>query len=122
MNRTRRPIVAVIGPSDASAGELETAAQVGRLVAGQGWVLLTGGRGGVMEAASRGADEVGGLVIGILPGTSAAEANAHAHIPIVTGLGEARNAVIALTAAGIIAVGKGYGTLAEVGFALRLAT
>lgn len=120
MYRERPFIVGVIGPSDASGEELEIAVRVGQLVAEQGWVLITGGRGGVMEAASRGAAEAGGLVIGILPGTTAGEANPYVRVPVVTGLSEARNAVIALTASGLIAVGKGYGTLAEIGFALKL--
>lgn len=120
MYDNRSPIIAVLGPSDASPRDIEIAAQVGRLIAGNGWALITGGRGGVMEAASRGAAEAGGLVIGVLPGTSARQANPYVHIAIVTGLSEARNAVIALTATALIAVGKGYGTLAEIAFALKL--
>jgi uncharacterized protein (TIGR00725 family) len=120
LDHARRPLIAVIGPSDASRGELKLAAQVGSLIARSDWVLVTGGRSGVMEAASRGAAEAGGLVIGVLPGESADQANPYVHVPVVTGLSEARNAVIALTAAAVIAVGKGYGTLAEIGFALKL--
>ncbi len=120
MNHARRLLIAVIGPSEANRQELKLARQVGELIARNEWVLITGGRGGVMEAASRGAAEAGGLVIGILPGNSADQANRHVHVPLATGLSEARNAVIALSAAAVIAVGKGYGTLAEIGFALKL--
>lgn len=116
----RSTIVAVIGPSDAGPAELQAAARAGRLIAEKGWILITGGRGGVMEAASRGAAEAGGLVVGILPGITAEQANPYVRVPIVTGLAEARNAVIALTASALIAIGKGYGTLAEIGFALKL--
>ncbi|GMV97419.1 MAG: hypothetical protein AMXMBFR83_17770 [Phycisphaerae bacterium] len=120
MSQRRKTMIAVIGPSQADGALLETARLVGQAIARQEWVLVTGGRGGVMEAASRGADQAGGLVLGILPGTSAEEANPHVAVPIVTGLSEARNAVLVLTADALIAVGRGYGTLSEIGLALKL--
>jgi uncharacterized protein (TIGR00725 family) len=74
---------------------------------------------GVMEHASRGAQSVGGLTIGLLPTDSVADANAYIDIAIATGLGHARNAILARTADGVIAIGGGLGTLSEVALALR---
>lgn len=113
------PLVAVIGGGTCSAAEAAIAEEVGRLLAQAGAVLLTGGRGGVMEAASRGAAQAGGLVVGILPGEDASDANPWVALPIVTGLGEARNAVLMRTAQAVIAVGGEYGTLSEIAFALK---
>jgi len=112
--------VAVIGPSDASERELALASDVGRLLAEAGCIVYTGGLGGVMEAASRGARDAGGLTVGILPGPDASAANAFVAVPVATGMGEARNVVLIRSAEAVIAVGKGYGTLSEIGFALRL--
>jgi hypothetical protein len=72
-----------------------------------------------MEAASRGAREAGGLVVGILPGTQAADANPHVEVPIATGMGDARNAILANTAEGFVAVAGSWGTLSEIAFALK---
>jgi uncharacterized protein (TIGR00725 family) len=115
----RARIVAVIGPGVCDAALAERARQVGRGLAERGCVVLTGGLGGVMEAASRGAAEGGGLVIGLLPGAEPADANAHVAVAIATGVGEARNAILACTAEALVAVGGGYGTLSEIAFALR---
>ena len=82
-------------------------------------MLITGGLEGVMAAASRGAHEAGGLVIGVLPGPFAAEANPYVSVAVATGLGDARNAVLANTAEAFIAVGGAYGTLSEIAFALK---
>jgi uncharacterized protein (TIGR00725 family) len=114
----RRTIVAVIGGSEASPAEIEAAAEVGRLVAKKGWALATGGLTGVMEAASRGASEAGGLVIGIVPQKEPSAANRYVELAIATGMGHARNAIIVNTAAALIAVGGKYGTLSEVALAL----
>lgn len=82
-------------------------------------MIITGGRGGVMEAASAGAASVGGTVIGILPGDSREQANPHVGIPIITGMGEARNVIIARTADAMIALSGEFGTLSEIAFALK---
>lgn len=116
----KRPIVAVIGAAEASAREKKIAREVGALVAAEGWVLVTGGLGGVMEEASRGAHEGGGLVVGILPQGSAAKANPFVGIPIATNMGHARNVIIAHTADALIAIGGGMGTLSEIAIALKL--
>jgi hypothetical protein len=112
------PYVGVVGASHATA-ELEAAAeQVGALLAQAGAVVITGGRGGVMAAASRGAHEAGGTAIGLLPGTSRSEANEWVTIALPTGLGELRNGLIVRAADVLIAVGGAYGTLSEVALAL----
>jgi uncharacterized protein (TIGR00725 family) len=113
------PYVALAGPSAASPEELRAAEQVGRALARAGAVLLTGGLGGAMEAACRGAAEAGGLTVGILPGAERAAANPHVAVAIATGLGELRNGLLVRAADALIAVGGGYGTLSEIALALR---
>jgi hypothetical protein len=116
----RRLPVGVIGPNEASITELATAEAIGRGVAGLGLPLICGGRGGCMEAAARGAAEAGGLVIGILPAADWLSANDHVHVPIATGLGEARNAIIASACFALVAVGAGHGTLSEMALGLKM--
>lgn len=115
----RRTPIAVIGPAQASEEELALAEEVGRLLAERGAVLICGGRGGVMEAACRGAADAGGLTVGILPGSDPEAANPFVRLSLATGLGEARNAILMTAASAVIAVGGGYGTLSEIGFALK---
>ena len=117
---TTDPHIAVVGPGDADRAAEEAAYEVGRLLAEAGAVVVTGGLGGTMTAASRGAKDGGGATVGILPGSSRAEANEFVDIAITTGLGEARNTIIVRTADGLIAIGGGFGTLSEIGFALKL--
>lgn len=112
-------IIAVIGGADCTPAEAASAETIGRLLAEAGAVLVCGGRGGVMAAACRGAKSAGGLTIGILPGVDAGDANPWVDVPIVTGLGEARNAVVVRSADAVIAVGGAYGTLSEIAFALK---
>ena len=95
------------------------AEEVGRGLAEQGVALICGGLGGVMEAACRGARSAGGLTIGILPGDNRHAANSYVDIPIVTGMGYARNVIIARSAQAIIAVDGSYGTLSEIAHALQ---
>jgi uncharacterized protein (TIGR00725 family) len=108
--------VAVIGPGDEPT---VAAAEVGRLIAERGAVLVCGGRGGAMEAACRGAKEAGGLTVGILPGSDRSEANPFVDVVLPTGLGEARNALVVGAADAVIAIGGGYGTLSEIALALK---
>jgi len=112
-------IIAVIGGADCTPAEAAAAETVGRLLAEAGAVLVCGGRGGVMAAACRGAKSAGGLTIGILPGVDARDANPWVDVPIVTGLGEARNTIVVRSADAVIAVGGAYGTLSEIAFTLR---
>jgi uncharacterized protein (TIGR00725 family) len=111
--------VAVVGPGDATATEEGTAEEVGRLLADAGAVVVTGGRGGVMAAACRGARERGGRTVGLLPGT---DRDSEAEIALPTGLGEGRNVLVVRAADAVVAVGGGYGTLSEIALALRLGT
>lgn len=111
--------IAVCGPNQADPSLLALAHAVGKGVAQAGAALICGGLGGVMEAASRGAREADGVTIGILPSADAHTANPFILIPIATGLGEARNAVLINSADAVIAVGGGWGTLSEIAFARR---
>lgn len=111
--------VGVIGAASCSPEVSRVAREVGREVARQGAVLLCGGRGGVMEESARGAREAGGTVIGILPGKDREGANPYLTCSIVTGMGDARNAIIARSSHGVIALPGGYGTLSEIGLALK---
>ena len=96
------------------------AEEVGRLLAGRGCVVVTGGLGEVMAAAHRGAKDAGGTTLAIVPGEKHAEANAWADHIVVTGVGHARNLAVAASGHAVIAVGGGNGTLAEIAFALLL--
>jgi len=117
-----RLLIGVIGGSWCSTEEAEWAVVVGRLLAEQGAVLLCGGLGGVMEAAARGAKEAGGLTVGILPGADATEANPYVEVPLATGMGEMRNALLVRAAQAVIAIGGGWGTLSEIALAQRIQT
>lgn len=112
-----RPLIAVIGGSTCSPEEAAWATAVGRLVAERGAVLVCGGLGGVMAAAARGAKQGGGLTVGILPGSDPADANPSIDVPIATGLGEMRNALLIRAADAVIAIGGGWGTLSEIALA-----
>lgn len=116
----RKPIIGVIGASQPSAEGLQMAEIVGREVASRGAVLVCGGLGGVMEAASKGAAEAGGDVMGILPGADNSSANPYVTLPVPTNMGHARNVIIAHTADALIAVEGEYGTLSEVAISLKL--
>lgn len=112
--------IAIIGPSECSSAESEDAFKIGAKLAARGAVLVCGGGSGVMEAASRGAHSENGVVIGILPGNDHTAGNPYLTYSIATGLGEARNAIIARTADVLIAVGGEYGTLSEIALAMKM--
>lgn len=111
--------VAVIGAGDASAEEYQTARALGAALASLGAVVICGGYGGVMEGAARGATEAGGLTVGILKGRDPGEANPWIALPLPTGLGEARNALVVGSAEAVVAVGGGWGTLSEIALARK---
>ncbi len=116
-----RRLIAVIGESTISHPNLGVLAEeIGRRIAEAGYGLICGGLGGVMEAACRGARGAGGLTVGILMGSEAADANPYVDVAIPTGAGQMRNVIIVLAAQAVIAVGGGTGTLSEIGHALRL--
>lgn len=115
----RKTIIAVIGAGSPSAEEAAIAEEVGREIARQGASLICGGLGGIMEAACRGAALEGGLTIGILPGDNPTAANPYVQVPIVTGIGNARNVAVVRSARAVIAVGGRYGTLSEIAHALQ---
>jgi uncharacterized protein (TIGR00725 family) len=111
--------IAVVGASKATERDMQDAEAVGRLLGERGAYVVCGGRGGVMAAASKGCSEVGGTVIGMLPGDDRSDANEWVSVAIPTGLGELRNGLIVRTADVLIAVGGSYGTLSEVALALQ---
>jgi len=117
---SRTPYVAVVGPSEASPAELHTAEEVGAGLAAAGAVVVTGGLGGVMEAACRGARSRRGRTLGILPGDDRDAANGWVEIAVATGLGELRNGLVVRAADAVVAIGGGHGTLSEVALALKL--
>ncbi len=112
--------IGVLGPGTASAQTLAVAEEVGAEIARRGAVLVCGGLDGVMAAAARGANRAGGLTVGILPGIDAQEANEYIDLPIVTGMGEARNVLVVRSSNAVIAIAGSYGTLSEIAFALKL--
>jgi uncharacterized protein (TIGR00725 family) len=116
----RTPYVAVVGPGDASPPELQAAEEVGAGLAAAGAVVVTGGLGGVMEAACRGARSRHGTTLGILPGEDRDAANGWVQVAIATGLGELRNGLVVRAADALVAIGGGHGTLSEVALALKL--
>jgi uncharacterized protein (TIGR00725 family) len=121
-DRSRRPVIGVMGAGGCDEATAAGAEEVGRLVAESGAVLLCGGRGGVMEAAARGAKQAGGLTVGILPGRNARETapNSYIDVAIFTGMGDGRNWINACSSDAIVAVAGGYGTLSEIALALKL--
>ena len=111
--------ISVIGASNCSAKESKLAEEVGRELARRGAVVICGGLNGVMEAVCRGAKSAGGLTVGILPGNNRRDANTYVDIPIITGIGYARNSIVAKSGQAVIAVGGKYGTLSEIAYALQ---
>ncbi len=112
-------IIAVIGDSSCSLEEAKLAETVGQLLAQRSVTLICGGLGGVMEAVCRGAKSKGGLTVGILPGEDPGTANPWVDVPVVTGIGEARNVAVVKSAQAVIAIGGRYGTLSEIAHALK---
>lgn len=114
------PVIAVVGSGHPDTDVEALAEALGREIAKAGLWLVCGGLGGVMEAASRGARDTGGMTIGLLPGTERQEANPYIELPIVTGLGEGRNLLVVRNADAVIAVGGEWGTLSEIALARKI--
>jgi uncharacterized protein (TIGR00725 family) len=117
--RLAQPI-GIIGPSDGGPLECAAAFDIAFHLSKAGITLVCGGRGGVMEAASRGASEAGGCMIGLLPDNDISQANAYLTVALPTGMGEMRNALIARSCFGLIAIGGGLGTISEMALGLKL--
>jgi uncharacterized protein (TIGR00725 family) len=114
-----RKFIGVIGASQPPDELLPIAEKVGEEIAKRGGILICGGMGGIMESACKGAKRSGGLTVGILPTITRDSANPYIDIPIVTGIGYARNIIVVLSSEAIIAIGGAYGTLTELAFALH---
>lgn len=121
----RKRVISVCGGHQDTKSSVD-AYELGKGIALRGYVLVTGGGGGVMESASRGAAENGGLVIGILPSERKAPLNGYPNpyvsIPVYTGMSDARNAIIAKSPDVLVALGGGAGTLSEIGIAVKSGT
>ncbi|MCG8309503.1 MAG: TIGR00725 family protein, partial [Cytophagales bacterium] len=108
--------ITVIGNAQIDKKGYEFAEKVGKEIANLGFAIVTGGRGGIMEAVNKGAFQAGGISIGILPSSSILEANQYCNIVIPTGMGDARNAITALACDALVSIGGGAGTLSEICF------
>ena len=120
MTSNRKKIIGVIGAGDAGVEDLKMAEAVGEEIASNGYTLLCGGMGGVMEAASKGAKSKDGVCIGVLPGSSKDDCNPYIDYTVATAMGHARNIIVVGSCDAIIAIGGSFGTLSEIAFALRL--
>lgn len=118
MGQDRPLIISVIGGGDPGPRALELAEEVGKELAARGAMVVCGAMFGVMEAVCRGAKSAGGWTIGILPGSDHAAGNSYLDLPIVTGMGYARNVIVVKTGRAVIAIDGAYGTLSEIGHAL----
>jgi len=118
--RSHPLIIGVMGGATVSQMVVDDAYQLGKLIASEGWILLNGGRPvGVMDASAKGAKDAGGITIGILPDDHAQNMSSYIDIPIVTGLGIARNCINILSSHVIVACPGGAGTLSEIALALK---
>ena len=114
-----RPPLGVIGPREATAQQLAVALQVGRDVAYMGITVLCGGRQGVMEATCKGVAENNGISVGLLPEGDWQSGNPYVTVPVATGIGIARNALISRAAVAVVAIGGGLGTISEIALSLQ---
>lgn len=112
----KRIRIGVIGGSKPDKRSYSLALKVGQLIAEKGGLLICGGLGGIMEASARGAKKAGGLTMAILPGNSASDANPYIDLAVATGLGYARNSLVAMNADVLIAINGRYGTLSEIAY------
>ena len=120
MKSVKTPVVAVLGGNTCSNDIYTIAYQAGKLIAQQNATLICGGKGGVMEAACKGAWEAGGITIGILPGEDRSEANPYVNYTVATGMGIGRNIIIVRSADVVISIDGKYGTLSEISFAFTI--
>lgn len=113
-------IIGVMGGGTVSGQDFAAAFDLGRLIAKQGWVLLNGGRNcGIMEASAKGAYEQGGITLGILPDDNSSQVSKYIQIPVLTGMGSARNSINVLSSHVVVACAGGTGTISEIALALK---
>ena len=112
--------IGVIGAGECSQEIYDQASELGYLIGKNDWVFFCGGLGGVMEGAAKGCYQSGGITVGILPGKEKDSANPFITLPIATGLGEGRNLLVVRASDVVVAIAGGYGTLSEIGFALKI--
>ncbi len=112
--------IGIIGAGRCDETIYDLAYSVGQMVAERGAILYCGGLGGVMEASAKGAVSKGGMTVGILPGAKASDANDYIKIPVVTGMGHARNVILVRSCEALIAISGSHGTLSEIALALKM--
>lgn len=112
--------IGVIGAGDCSTETYNMAVELGYIISQSGWILICGGLGGVMKGAAKGCYKGGGLSVGILPGEEKDAANPFITLPIPTGMGEGRNLLIVRASDVVVSIAGGYGTLSEIGLALKM--
>ncbi|MCS7149190.1 MAG: TIGR00725 family protein [Caldimicrobium sp.] len=112
--------IAIIGAGIAESTIYDLSYEMGYMLGKEGAIIITGGLGGVMEGAAKGAKEAGAITVGILPGNKAEEANPYIMIPIVTDMGQARNVILVRSAELVVSIGGSYGTLSEIALALKM--
>ena len=112
--------IGVVGAGECSPQIYTVANELGHLIGKNDWILFCGGLGGVMEGVAKGCYKSGGMTVGILPGNEKDSANPFITLPIATGLGEARNLLIVRASDVVVAIAGGFGTLSEIGFALKI--
>ena len=115
----KKKIVGIIGASNPTDEQYEAAKKIGEFIGEQGWVLINGGLGGVMEASAKGVAKSSGLVVGVLPTSNSDDANSYVSIPIATNMGHARNVIIVQSSDICVAIGGKEGTLSEIAIALK---
>ncbi len=120
MAMTRAAHIGVIGAGECSQELYALARELGHGIGRNRWVLFCGGLGGIMEAAAEGCNREGGMTVGLLPGNDKDAANPFIRLPIPTGLGEGRNLLVVRASDMVVALSGGYGTLSEIGLALRI--
>ena len=111
--------IGVIGAGICPDRTYDLAGDVGFEIGKNGWTLVCGGLGGVMEGAAKGCAEAGGMTIGILPGLNRDSANPYIRVPIPTGLGDGRNLLVVRASDILVAIAGGHGTLSEIALALK---
>ena len=112
--------ISVFGGRDIKPDVYEDTLEIGRRLADEGYLVFCGGGAGVMEAIAKGVHDEGGIVVGVLKGQDLEEGNKYLTVPIATGIGIARNAILAYNCDAAIAISGQYGTLSEIAYAFQL--